>query len=295
MSEIRATTLKMTLKFPHPASIFGITINGIQPLFMIRGLLHVLDRNLLTIVRSVNSSAADKYWIAQLNSQDITFNPIFTAAEGNRKKTPTRNEFVDLYFSAQDLIKEYLPLASFIPHTEVSLLESYALVENIADRRSRESSFLVRVAPLVANRCTDKDLLKQEQEILAIASSYGLTGGSLSLLAVLSCLYESTGGTPISPGRGVLHPKLIYTHENAHNCLSDLLALEFILATSSLEIGQHAFITGDKKLGRFWQSLGATATAPVNDRGTGKFQIRKELLHRIDESGLARLQDVFAS
>ena len=295
MSEIKEVTFNMTLTLPHPASVFGITIHGVQPLFLIRDLLHVSDRNILTRICAKNPSDADKYWIPQLNSPDITFNPIFTAAEGSSKKTPTHDEFIESYFLAEKRIREHLPLVAFTPHTEATLSHSYALVEDLADRRRRESAFLIKAAPLVAVRSPDDRLLAKEQEILRYATDHGLNGGSLSLLAVLSCLYESAGENLAAPGRGVLHPKATYTPENAHNCLSDLLALELLVASSSLGIGHNAFITADKNLGRFWQALGASATQPINGRGTGKFQITTKLLHRIDDNGLARLKSLFSS
>jgi hypothetical protein len=108
-------------------------------------------------------------------------------------------------------------------------------------------------------------------------------------------LYESAEGNVAAPGRGVLHPKASYSPENAHNCLSDLLALELVVASSSLGIGHNAFITADKNLGRFWKVLGASATQPINGRGTGTFQITTKLLQRIDDNGLARLESWFSS
>lgn len=291
MSETMGVTLKTTIQLPHPATIFGITVHGVQPLFLIRDRLHVIDRNLLSKIRAPNRSDADRYWISQLNSPDITINPIFAATEGRTKRTPSRDEFVDEYFAAEKLIKKHLPNASLIPHTTETASKSYALVEDLKERRDRETVFLTSVAPLVAIRSSDSDIRAKEQAIFSLAATYGVSGGSLSLLAVLSCLYESISGTPASPGRGVLNPKVNYTTEMAHNCLSDLLALELVIVGSSLDLGDNAFISGDKKLGRFWQSLGATATPPVNGKGTGKLQITNRLLQRIDEDGLLRLQN----
>lgn len=285
----------MTLTLPQPASVFGITIYGVQPLFLIRDLLHVPDRNILTRICAKNPSDADKYWIPQLNSEEITLNPIFIAAEGSSRRTPTRVEFIESYFLAEKKIREHLPLVTFIPHSEATLSQSYALIENIADRRRRESAFLISAAPLVTVRSADEKLRAKEQEILRHAFYHGLSGGSLSLLAVLSCLYESSREALASPGRGVLHPKATYTSEDAYNCLSDLLALELLIASSSLGIGCNALITADKNLGRFWHALGAGATQPINGRGTGKFQITSKLLHRIDDDGLERLERSLSS
>lgn len=200
-----------------------------------------------------------------------------------------------MYFAAEKKIREHLPLVAFTPHSEATLFHSYALVSDLEDRRRRESAFLIKAAPIVAVRSPDDKLLAKEQEILRHAADHGLNGGSLSLLAVLSCLYESPEESLASPGRGVLHPKAVYTPENAHNCLSDLLALELVVASSSLGIGQNAFITADKNLGRFWQALSARATQPINGRGTGKFRITTKLLHRIDDDGLARLERLLSS
>lgn len=294
MSKIVGAKFSLMLTLPHPASIFGITMNGVQPLSLVRNLIHVPDRNILTRICAKNPSDADKYWIAQLNLPDIIFNPFFTAVEGSNKKTPTRDEFIKSYFLAEKQIKKYLPLISVIPHSETTLSKSYALVEDIAHRWRRESEFLIATAPLVTTRYSDNKLLEKEQEILQYAIDHELNGGSLSLLAVLSCLYEDSRGSRAAPGRGVLNPKVAYTAENAYNCLSDLFALELLVASSSFEIGHYAFITADKNLARFWQALDASATEPINGNGTGKFKITKKLFQRIDDNGLARLENLLS-
>jgi hypothetical protein len=121
-----------------------------------------------------------------------------------------------------------------------------------------------------------------------------MRGSALSLLAVLSCLYENQSGLPNSTGRGVLHPKINYSPQVAHNCLSDLLALELVLVSSSLGLGSNSFITGDKKLGRFWQSLEATAGTPINGKGRAHFRITEKLMNRITDQDAQRLQAAFS-
>lgn len=293
MTKVTGMRLRAAISLRHPATIFGITIDGVQPLFFIKERLHLVDRNIMSKIRSSNKSDADKYWIEQLNSPCVTINPIFTAAEGRSRRLPTKDEFCSEYFSAEAQIKEYLPRAMLTPHTSITLEESYALVEGLRRRREQETEFLMCAVPLVCTRCPDRDLRKKEEEIIELAYSHSLKGGSLSLLATLSCLYESTSGTPQSTGRGVLHPKEKYTAEMAHNSLSDLLALQMIFVGSSFGMGSAAFISGDKKLGRFWQSLGATAGEPINGKGRGNFLIGNKLFHRIDDSGLERLKSEF--
>lgn len=289
-SETSRVRISGTLQLLHPATIFGITIQGVLPLFLLGGRLHILDRNLLSKIGDQNASESDKYWLSQLNSPSVTINPIFAATEGKSKRTPTIEEFSDEYFSAEAQIKKHLPLASLIPHTAQTVSSSYALVEDLRNRRERETEFLMRVVPLVAARPSDKDLLRREESILSIAETHGVTEGALSLLAVLSCLYEDSTGTPTSTGREVIHPKETYTAQMAHNCLSDLLALELVIVSSSLGLGDNAFISGDKRLGRFWQSLEATAGVPVEGKGRGHFRVTERLLNRIDNKGLERLQ-----
>jgi hypothetical protein len=294
MLRITGVKFKATINLAHPATIFGLTIDGVQPLFLIKERLHILDRNLLTKIRKSNKSDADKYWIEQLNSPSVTINPIFAATEGRSKRTPTQDEFCAEYFAAESQIKQYLPQARLIPHTAKTVAASYALVEDLRNRRDRETEFLLRAVPLVTARHADKDLRKKEDQIVELAYSHSLTGGSLSLLATLSCLYESTSGTPPSTGRGVLHPKANYTEQMAHNSLSDLLALELLVVGSSLGLGNNAFISSDRRLGRFWQSLEATAGAPIDGKGRGNFRISTKLLHRIDDQGLERLKNIFS-
>lgn len=293
MTDVKGVRFSAKVTLPFPATIFGITINGVQPLSVIRDRLHVFDRSVVSRLRAPVRSESDQYWISQLDSPDITINPIFAATEENSRRTPSREEFVQEYFKAEAVVRSYLPSASLIPHTEKTVSDSYALIEDIFERRSRETEFLLKAAPLVVQRVSVSDLISRERQIVSLAHSHGLTGGSLSLLAVLSCLYESDAGVPIAPGRGVLKPKTLYTADMAHNCLSDLLALELMVALASLLLGNGAFISADKNLGRFWQALGATATEPRHGRATGKFRITTKLLHRIDDDGLERLEKLF--
>ena len=244
MSEIGAVRIEMKLTLPHPVTVFGISIDGVQPLFLVRKFLHVPDRNILSKICSERLSDADSYWINQLNSNEITFNPIFTAAEGVNRRTPTRQEFIDQYFVSQEKISRHLPLVSFTPHTEESISQSYALIDEISEKRLRESSFLIESAPLVASRSADSQLLAVENKIFLLAKKYGIAGPVLPLLAILSCLYESADGST-SAGRGVLHPKVNCSLNDAHNSLSDLLAIELLLASASLGIGHNVFITGE--------------------------------------------------
>lgn len=290
MPQIKTLKFKASVRLPHPVTIFAITIEGLQPLFLVGGRLRILDRNLISRIRDPRKSAADKYWISQLNSPGSLINPIFSAFEGWRRRTPTKDEFVAEYFVAEAVVREHLPQARLIPHNNESIAASYALVEDLASRREQEASFLLKAAPLVAVRPSHQELRKIEEKVLAAAASCGMTGSPLSLLAVLSCLYESKSGTPASTGRGVLHPKRDYSALIAHNCLSDLLALELVLVSSSLGLGRNAFITGDRRLGKFWQSLGATAGEPVNGKARANFFVTEKLLHRATATDMQRLQ-----
>lgn len=289
MTDTTRMAFRAQIKLPYPATIFGITLNGLQPLSMIRNRLHVLDRSVLGKLRSTGRREPDQYWISTLNAPEITINPIFAATEGSSQRIPTREEFVQEYFKAEAVVKEHLPRAALIPHTQKTVSDSYALVEDICERRGRETEFLREAAPLVVQRVSAARLLETEKRILSLAQGHGITGGSLSLLAVLSCLYESESGAP-APGRGVLKPKTLYTARMAHNCLSDLLALELMIALASLLLEDGAFISADKNLGRFWQALGATATQPLKGKATGRFRVSAKLLHRIDDNGLERLE-----
>jgi hypothetical protein len=293
MKDDRLITFSAVVKLPYPATIFGITVDGIQPLPFIRDRLHVLDRSVISRLCAPAQAESDQYWISQLDSPDITINPIFAATEGKDRRTPSRDEFVQEYFRTEAVVRRSLPSASLIPHTEKTVADSYALVEDICERRIRETAFLLAAVPLVVQRVSTSELISREREVLSLAQSHGLTGGSLSLLAVLSCLYESDTHTSAAPGRGVLKPKAAYTADMAHHCLSDILALELMVALSSFQLGNGAFISADQKLGRFWQALGATSTEPRNGKATGTFRINAELLHRIDDNGLERLERLF--
>lgn len=278
------------LKLPQPLTIFALGSDGIYPLFLTRGMLHLLDRNLLTKMSDSNTSESDRYWIEQLDSPQVTVNPIFTAAEGVDRAFPTIEQFVDAYFVAEAAIRACLPNAKLTPHTRSTVAQSYAFVEDVRSRRERETRFLVAVAPLIATRSAKAKLATIEETIISTAESFELTGASLSLLAVLSCLYDSPRDPSPAPGRKVINPTRDYTPAQAHNALSDLLALEFLLATTSLAIGQHVFVTADRALARFWHAVEASAAPAQGGKATGRFRVTRKLLQEIDDAGLEHLQ-----
>ena len=95
-----------------------------------------------------------------------------------------------------------------------------------------------------------------EDRLINIAADSSLPPSSLALLLALGCLYDDRTGTPPLAARGVLKPNWNYTPGMAHNTISDLRAIQFLLMGLSAFGDDVGLCTSDRSLAAFWCALG---------------------------------------
>lgn len=282
---------KMQLQLPHPMTVFALVIGGIHPLSLVRSHLHLIDRNVLSKLRSNQQQlcAADQFWLGGLDHQDILINPVLCAFEGKFRQTPTFTDFSDELVSARKKLVELLPNARVVEHSSASHLQLYQNIKDTNQRYEQEVEFLLQTAPLVFQREKDEKLSSLQSTIVGSAKHFGIAGRSLSLLAVLSCLYERKDGSEPAPGRLVIKPRPDYGEQDAHNSISDLRSLEFLVAGAAYGFGPTALCTKDRGLALFWQALKLhTANGEANSVSY-KYTLTTELLPRLPDNKLEQL------
>jgi len=251
-------SVKFNNQFHHPVTAYALQIGGWLPLPFCSASMLLVDRNVTGILTAISRGSvrgdieANKWWLEFLNSQTFFVNPLLCAVEGSTRSSPSYEEFCLAFAEARAVLQKGLPRARVIDYEEQHYRAAYEIVKSFALRYEAEVSFLLRVAPIIAERHRDNILLQVEQQICELAASTGVTLRSLPLIAALSCLYEPRDGAEPRIGRGVLKPNGTYSEEQAHNAIADLRALETLVVVNSLGGPSAAFCTRDKYLAALW-------------------------------------------
>ena len=176
----------LSLTLPFPASIFVLTLSGIQPLSLHSGTVLLPDKNLLALLGTNGLTEAERYWIPFLDDPSCTLNPVHCAMEGHLRRFPTEAEFRDEWRLAAQKLRQHLPRATLVSEWE----QSYPIARDLTFRIEAEGKFLVAVSPLLAHQVARRNLRSVEASIFELAKLHDLQGGGLVTLAALACLYE---------------------------------------------------------------------------------------------------------
>jgi hypothetical protein len=114
------------------------------------------------------------------------------------------------------------------------------------------------VIPMILSRPPQSRQCSIQEPILKQVQDLNLIPRSLSVVAVLSCLYENKNCSVFLAARGILNPSSKYTRKDAHNALSDLRALEIFISGLGIERPGFALCTCDLPLAALWAGLNAS-------------------------------------
>jgi hypothetical protein len=270
--ETKSISLKMKIKFHQPVTAYALQIGGWLPLAFVSAPILLVDRNIVGMAKQIATNAkrsdlqANRWWFQFINSSPVMLNPIHCAMEGNNNRVPSFTEFVEQFDDAVSVLTKGFPSARVVKFTEKHYQASYEIVCKLSRRYKAERNFLLQVAPIVAKRYKDHELSGIEQRILEVASNSGIVvESSLVLLAVLSCLYEPRDGSEPRIGKKLIKPTNPYIEAKAHNALSDLRALELLIAANTMGGPAVAFCTRDKYLAAFWCAIQASNAQRTHD------------------------------
>jgi hypothetical protein len=277
----RRSTMKAAVRFNAPPRLFVLVKNGWLPTALTSPRTLLLDRNILRRLRMFASNRGDpgdNFWVGFLTTGTMAFNPALCAHEGREGHPPTMEQFRSEYQSAAEVIRSSLPRAQLIELTEENLEQLYSNVVAIRETHTAEAHFLRRVAPLLTERLPEAQLLAAEDQLFEIAAGTRLPSSSLTLILAISCLYEDRAGSPPLAARGILKPTAAYTVADAHNAISDLRAIQFLIMGLSMFGEEIALCTSDRSLAAFWCSLAPTPGSWQNHQFTFTAQVSTTLL-----------------
>lgn len=287
-------TVKFDIKFNQPVTAFSLSTGGWLPVAFTRTPHVLVGRDVVGILRRTGSGIdqsdykANRWWFNFLDSACYSLNPILCAMEGNAQGTPSFDKFVQEFDSVAKLLKDKLPNAKIIEYQRESYEGAYQIVKNLLDRSTRETKFLIKFAPIVAERPSDRIIRSIEDNIFLDAKENNLSN-SLVVLGVLSCLYDDKNGSTPNIGKRVIKPKKNYDEKMAYNVISDLRCLEALIAMNALSNNAVSFVTRDKGLAAFW-----CAIIPENHKYVGNslsfnVVLNIKLFPRLDGEGIVRL------
>jgi hypothetical protein len=287
--------LKMNIKFNHPVTAYALQIGGVLQLAFVSAPIVLVDRNIVGMAKLISNNSqrhdveANRWWFEFINSSSVLLNPALSAMEGKNNNVPSLNEFREQFNDARLALANGLPNARVMSFTDIHYEATYEIILRLANRYLSEKRFLVKAAPIVANRCKDNELPEIENNILELSSKMGITENPLLILSVLSCLYENKNGEGHLIGKKIIKPKPIYSDMDAHNALSDIRALEMLVAANTIGGPEVALCTHDKNLAKFWWAI--SVTNPRRNQDTVKFDLtpQQELFPRLNSEEFNRL------
>jgi hypothetical protein len=287
--EVNKTMHEISIHLNQPAA-FALVLGGVFPLAFTTDYVLLIDRNILGTLSSLESESncsdlkVTKRWLNFLNSPTQMINPALCAFEGNQKAVPSPVEFRNAFIKASREVATYLPKAKLIQYEGNNYDAAYKVIQNLAKRYQAENEFLVKAVPTIIHQTPNSKLRATEEKLLFLCKEQGLNTHSLVVLAILSCLYEAKTEKKYSIGRRIIKPKQDYGCQQAHNAISDLRALEFLVAISPLMPDRKvAFCTCDKALAAFWCALQINEVRWQKDSFNFNAAVNKKLFPRLEQ------------
>lgn len=187
----------------------------------------------------------------------VSFSPLLMEGKKRGGKS-TSSELAQIYDEAAEALHRAMPKIEIVGNKAGAVRAAVAIIEQEDALRRREISFLKAIAPMVVSRPAAEKLLARWNVIVQEARDRQLHLGSPPVLAALSALVAAPG----NPAQKILKPRHSYSDAHAHNALSDLNALRYLLALHGDFPGEMpVFLTWDKNLALFWAGLGTQSAS----------------------------------
>lgn len=285
--------IEMPVNFRHPLPVYALVKGGWLPPPFVQPPNLLADSNAIGNLEAINKGNAQPiyeqvdWWFTIPNESDISINSLFYAMEGNQFRTPTFEELKSSFATATEVIREKFPKANIIEYEDVHFQAAFELITSISGQNEKEIEFLIKAVPLIVTDVPTPELTKIESKIIRIAQEIKLDLKSLSVLTVLSRLYDN-GRSGYNVAKKILKPSSVYTKENAYNTLADLNALRlfigFLALSESSKSESFALCTSDKALVLLWSGFNFYDIKFVKDVGArSSFELSESLFPRLSQ------------
>jgi hypothetical protein len=282
--------VSITMNFGQPASVFALVEGGWLPPPFVNPPQFLVDRNVVISLSQIRRGLSNEkiesreWWFQLFENFSATINPVLYAFEGDNRQSPSFDDFRRSFDAASQEVSRQLPGSKLITYDEIHYAAAYDAVLRFADRYEREVQFLMTVAPMILSRSPQFKVRSIQEAILKQAQDLKLHARSLSVVAVLSCLYENKDGSGFGAARRVLKPSSKYTRADAHNAICDLRALEIFISGLGIERPGFSLCTCDLPLAAFWSGMNASGQRwEGSDRLTFTMSLTSDLFPRLQD------------
>ena len=284
--------IDLPITFDKGLPIFAIVNSGWLPPPFVKPANLLVDRNVISNIKKLTNDASisstDFYWWSMIlkTAPDVLINPILFALEGNQRRSPTLEEFVNSYEEAVLLVRDTLPNANIVIHNDESYSKVHGLIEEHRNRRDSETEFLMRAAPILFDRVPKVELKSFESQICNIATDLSIGCTSLVFIAAISCLYYRNDPYTFPVARKLIKPKMDYSVADAYNTLADLSAIEMYIGSQALTNSHNwnsfAFCTCDKAVALFACGLAFSKSEYIDGIVNSSLSISEYLFPSLD-------------
>jgi hypothetical protein len=191
-----------------------------------------------------------------LADHPVKINPMLCAMEGiSGSKPPSETELSAIFDRTANGILEALPHAVIFPAKPAVMKGALGLIQDTAESFHRKQKFLLKAGPSLSAPVGKAKRLKLLDQMFELALACGISKASMLMLTVLSA---ASAGQSMNPARKLLKPRNPYTKKDAYNALSDLRALDLLIAAcADFPNLQVSLMTNDKALALLWSGLQA--------------------------------------
>lgn len=290
----------LALDCPFSSDVFALVDGGWVPSSWSLGPGHILmaDRCFVDALYSRFSQGkkrqvdADSEFLDFIMDWPVTINPMLYVMEGNTRTRPRASEFSAQFEEVKRKIATALPKATILPDNQIGLSAAWNMLDELEQPYRRKLGFLVDVAPALMAQVRQEDRLGKLHWLMDKADSHGVKRLSLPVLAAFSSIILPAH---TNPAKKLLKPSHGYGEQQAHNVLSDLRALELLIAVHGQFPSARASLwTKDRNLALFWAGMEIVSNVLVGKQRIFKINLQSPLLAGATESERALLREAVA-
>jgi len=294
---------KARLSFSEDMAIYALVPNGgWLPLPFVSPQQFLLDRNVVANFRKLRENkrftdrTAYAFWTQFFEQSTPLFSPLPYAFEGEARRIPSLQDFVEMWDRGVKEIEETFPRSCVVRYSPEQYRIAHAQLEAMHENTPREIEFLCEISPLLAVPTAHAKVRAITGRILEAADRLNVDRQSLAVVTALSCLCENPrSGTP-SIGRGILKPAPTYSAGDAYNAICDLRHIELAASGHAwVTAGKFALCTSDKAVALLWCALGIRDVVATAEGAEYAFDFSQELFPRLTEVAIGEMAGMLAA
>lgn len=216
--------------------------------------MYMLDRNVISdIVGTDAKTENQRLWLSFLDQPGIHVTSVFADIEGDHRRRPTFNEYVELLGDSQAKLRGFFKHATVATFGPENAGRVHRELEAASASMLDEMNFYLEASDVVRTTVKTGHERASEDALLTIAERHKVGVRSFVFVAFLAALYRKERSSAynllIKKKKGDMTPE-----DMAYNAVADCHHLQ-MLATSLKHFPNVGLITGDAAMAGFWRGF----------------------------------------